>query len=265
MSSSTDIHQLEPLDLSQYADRKVPIDVVIGRERTQRSQVVKQADVVALLALLPEDFPGAMAETNFRHYEPRTAHGSSLSAGMHALVAARLGEADMALRFLHQAAAADLEFDPNSAGGIRIAGLGGVWQAVVLGFAGLDIAATRSVWPLACRRNGAACRSRCAGTGGRCRSALRMEWCALRFRMESRSAFALPERPTACRGTPRSTFSARPGGGSEVAPYPTADEYKPRRGDKKQRSRPVLFFAASAARVLVWRPRRCGAGRRSRR
>ena len=117
----------------------MPIDVVIGRERTQRSQVVKQADVVALLALLPEEFPGAMAETNYRHYEPRTAHGSSLSAGMHAMVAARLGEADMALRFLHKAAAADLEFDPNSAGGIRIAGLGGVWQAAVLGFAGLDL------------------------------------------------------------------------------------------------------------------------------
>ena len=29
-----------------------------GRERTQRSQVVKQADVVALLGLLPEEFTG---------------------------------------------------------------------------------------------------------------------------------------------------------------------------------------------------------------
>jgi trehalose/maltose hydrolase-like predicted phosphorylase len=132
-------HRLEPLDLSLYADRKVPIDVVIGRGRTQGSQVVKQADVVALLALLPDAFPGAMAEANFRYYEPRTAHGSSLSAGMHALVAARLGDAEMALRFLHQAAVADLELDPNSAGGIRIAGLGGVWQAAVLGFAGLDL------------------------------------------------------------------------------------------------------------------------------
>ena len=47
-----------------------------------------------------------------------------LSAGIHALVAARLGDADIALRHLRQAAAADLEFDPNSAGGIRIAGLG---------------------------------------------------------------------------------------------------------------------------------------------
>jgi trehalose/maltose hydrolase-like predicted phosphorylase len=132
-------HALEPLDLSAYADRTVPIDVVIGRERTQRSQAVKQADVVALIALLPEEFPGAMAETNFRHYEPRCAHGSSLSAGMHALVAARLGDAEMALRFLRETAATDLDLDPSSAGGVRIAGLGALWQAVILGFAGLDL------------------------------------------------------------------------------------------------------------------------------
>jgi trehalose/maltose hydrolase-like predicted phosphorylase len=132
-------HALEPLDLAAYADRTVPIDVVIGRERTQRSQVVKQADVVALIALLPEEFPGAMAETNFRHYEARCAHGSSLSAGMHALVAARLGDAEMALNYLREAAETDLDLDPNSAGGVRIAGLGGLWQAVILGFAGIDL------------------------------------------------------------------------------------------------------------------------------
>jgi trehalose/maltose hydrolase-like predicted phosphorylase len=132
-------HTLEPLELAAYADRTVPIDVVIGRELTQRSQVVKQADVVALIALLPEEFPGVMAETNFRHYEPRCAHGSSLSAGMHARVAARLGDTAMALRYLREAAALDLDLDPNSAGGVRIAALGAVWQAVMLGFAGLDL------------------------------------------------------------------------------------------------------------------------------
>jgi len=101
--------------------------------------VVKQADVVALLALLPDEFPGAAAKANFRYYEPRCAHGSSLSAGIHALVAARLGETEAALRYLRHAAATDLELDPNSAGGIRIAGLGGLWQAIVLGFAGVDL------------------------------------------------------------------------------------------------------------------------------
>ncbi|MBO0712209.1 MAG: glycoside hydrolase family 65 protein [Acetobacteraceae bacterium] len=33
----------------------------------------------------------------------------------------------------------DLDPDPNSAGGIRIAGLGGLWQAIVLGFGGIDL------------------------------------------------------------------------------------------------------------------------------
>ena len=126
-------HELETIDLSHYSDRTVPIDVVIGRERTQRSQAVKQADVVALIALLPEEFPGDMAETNFRHYEPRCAHGSSLSAGMHALVAARLGHVDVALRYLRETATADLDFNPNSAGGVRIAGLdGNILRAALL-------------------------------------------------------------------------------------------------------------------------------------
>ena len=45
----------------------------------------------------------------------------------------------MALRYLRETAATDLDLDPNSAGGVRIAGLGAFWQAVMLGFAGLDL------------------------------------------------------------------------------------------------------------------------------
>src|SRR5215831_17606836 len=82
-------HALEPLDLAAYADRTVPIDVVIGRERTQRSQVVKQADVVALMALLPEEFPGAMAETNFRHYETRWSRRARAMQRWHCATCAR--------------------------------------------------------------------------------------------------------------------------------------------------------------------------------
>jgi trehalose/maltose hydrolase-like predicted phosphorylase len=130
---------LEKFDLAPYADRKQPIDVIIGAERTRHSQVVKQADVVALMALLPEEFPGDMAAKNFLHYEPKCGHGSSLSAGMHARVAAQLGHTELALHYLHEASALDLDLDPNSAGGVRIAGLGGLWQAVVFGFGGVDM------------------------------------------------------------------------------------------------------------------------------
>jgi trehalose/maltose hydrolase-like predicted phosphorylase len=156
-------HTLEPVDLAEYADRTVPMDVVIGRERTQRSQVIKQADVVALIALLPEEFPERMAEINFRHYEPRCGHGSSLSAGMHALVAARLGDTELAIHYLRETAATDLDLDPNSAGGVRIAGLGALWQAVILGFAGLDMMHVRLGLDPRPRPHGAAFPSECAG------------------------------------------------------------------------------------------------------
>ena len=60
---------LEEINLADYAGRSVPMDVVLGRERTQRSQVIKQADVVALLGLLPEEFVGEAGAANFHYRE----------------------------------------------------------------------------------------------------------------------------------------------------------------------------------------------------
>ena len=131
---------LEQIDLADYSGRSVPIDVVLGHERTQRSQVIKQADVVALLGLLPDEFPGAAGLANFRYYEPRCGHGSSLSRAMHGLVAARLGDTEMALRYFRQTAAIDLaDTHVAIAGGVHIAALGGVWMMAVMGFAGLSL------------------------------------------------------------------------------------------------------------------------------
>ncbi|MGC1886032.1 MAG: glycosyl hydrolase family 65 protein, partial [Stellaceae bacterium] len=131
---------LEDIDLTHYAGRSVPMDVVLGRERTQRSQVVKQADVVALLGLLPEEFVGETGAKNFDYYEPRCGHGSSLSRAMHGMVAARLGRSEMALRYFRQTAAIDLaETHAAIDGGIHIAALGGIWMTAVLGFAGVSL------------------------------------------------------------------------------------------------------------------------------
>ena len=135
--------KLEPIDLASYAGRSVPMDVVLGRERTQTAQVIKQADVVALLALLPDEFADGAAAANFGYYEPRCSHGSSLSAALHGVAAARLGQADLAMRFFRQTSAADLA-DTHAAldGGVHIAALGGLWMMAVLGFAGLAVGGT---------------------------------------------------------------------------------------------------------------------------
>jgi trehalose/maltose hydrolase-like predicted phosphorylase len=134
---------LEQIDLAAYTPRPAPMDVLLGRERTQCSQVLKQADVVMLLVLLWDRYPAAIHAANFRYYEPRCAHGSSLSPAMHALVAARLGDVELAARYFHQAAAIDLDDTMgNAASGVHIATLGGLWQAVVFGFGGIAPTAT---------------------------------------------------------------------------------------------------------------------------
>ncbi|HEX2939405.1 MAG TPA: hypothetical protein VHO91_00035, partial [Rhodopila sp.] len=88
---------LEDIPLADYAGRSVGIDMVLGRNRIQNAQIHKQADVVALLALLPEEFRPGADIANFRYYEARCSHDSSLSPAMHGLVAARLGETERAL------------------------------------------------------------------------------------------------------------------------------------------------------------------------
>ena len=131
---------LEAIDLTAYRGRTVPMDVVLGRERTRLSQVIKQADVVALLGLLPEAFPGASGAANFGYYEPRCSHGSSLSTAMHGLAAARLGQTARALAFFRDTSAIDLaDTQAASDGGVHMAALGGIWMIAVLGFAGVSV------------------------------------------------------------------------------------------------------------------------------
>jgi kojibiose phosphorylase len=128
---------LEDIDIGIYEPRTAPIDILIGRERTWGSQVIKQADVVLLILLLWDRFPPEVREANFAYYEPRCAHGSSLSPAIHALVAARLGQYDIARRYFIQGAEIDLANNfGNAALGVHAAGFGGLWQAAILGYAG---------------------------------------------------------------------------------------------------------------------------------
>ena len=134
--------QLEAVDLSAFEPRTTTMEVLLGWGRLGRLKLVKQADVVLLLALLGERYPRAVQQANFGYYEPLTVHDSSLSPAVHALVAARLGELEAAERYLAQASTLDLDFDQGvtAAGGVHVATLGGIWQALVFGFGGMTVA-----------------------------------------------------------------------------------------------------------------------------
>jgi kojibiose phosphorylase len=93
-----------------------------------------------LMYLLPEFFTYEQIRKNFVHYEKRTLHKSSLSAPIHACVAARVGLRDLAYRYLRISADTDLkDVYGNTQEGIHAASLGGTWQAVVMGFCGLSV------------------------------------------------------------------------------------------------------------------------------
>ena len=104
------LHALEPLVIADLAPRRpIAADLLLGRERVRSAQVVKQADVLMLHHLVPEEVePGSLA-ANLRFYEPRTAHASSLSPGIHAALLARAGKLDKALEALRLTARIDLD------------------------------------------------------------------------------------------------------------------------------------------------------------
>ncbi len=75
---------------------------------------------------------------NWGYYEPRTDHGSSLSCSIHSGLASRLGLGEEARRYFLRAARIDLaDAIGNAVNGVHMATQGGLWQAVVNGFAGV--------------------------------------------------------------------------------------------------------------------------------
>ncbi len=84
--------ELEPLVISEIAPRRpIAADLLLSPERVHQAQVVKQADVLMLHHLVPDEVAAGSLAANLAFYEPRTAHASSLSPGVHAALLARAG------------------------------------------------------------------------------------------------------------------------------------------------------------------------------
>ena len=129
---------LTPLIISDVVQPPVAADLLLGRDVVQASQVVKQADVLMLHHLVPDEVAPGSLQPNLDFYAPRTAHGSSLSPAIHAAAWARAGRPDRALDMLRIALRLDLDdVTGTTAGGLHVATFGGVWHALVFGFLGL--------------------------------------------------------------------------------------------------------------------------------
>jgi len=103
-----------------------------------RKQVVKQADLVLAMHARGDAFDAEHKQRNFAYYEPLTVRDSSLSACTQAVIAAEVGQLELAYDYFGEAALMDLDdLEHNVRDGLHIASLAGAWMAAVAGFGGM--------------------------------------------------------------------------------------------------------------------------------
>jgi len=103
-----------------------------------RKQVVKQADLVLAMHLRGDAFTDEQKARNFAYYEALTVRDSSLSACTQAVIAAEVGQVELAHDYVAEAALIDLgDLEHNSRDGLHIASLAGAWIALVMGLGGM--------------------------------------------------------------------------------------------------------------------------------
>lgn len=105
-----------------------------------RHRVLKQADVILAMFLLGDRFSLDLKKHNLDYYEPLTTHDSTLSACIHSIECAEVGQYQQAYEFFQKTVRMDLDnHHDNTEYGLHTACMAGSWMSVVNGFAGMRI------------------------------------------------------------------------------------------------------------------------------
>ncbi|MEU5879850.1 glycosyl hydrolase family 65 protein [Spirillospora sp. NPDC047279] len=105
-----------------------------------RKQVIKQADLVLAMHLNGHAFTEEQKARNFHYYEALTVRDSSLSAQTQAVMAAEVGQLELAHDYLGETALMDLhDLARNTRDGLHIASMAGAWSGLVAGFGGMRV------------------------------------------------------------------------------------------------------------------------------
>ena len=107
-------------------------------DRIYRTDMIKQPDVLMMLYLYNSSFSRSVKEANYRYYQPRTIHESSLSPAIHSILAAELNRMQEAMDLFGFATRLDLDnYNCNTREGLHITSIAMAWANIVYGFAGL--------------------------------------------------------------------------------------------------------------------------------
>jgi alpha,alpha-trehalose phosphorylase len=130
----------EVWDFAHTSQNQYPLLLHFPYFDLYRKQVLKQADLVLAMQLRSDTFTLEQKARNFAYYEPLTVRDSSLSACSQAVMAAEVGQLQLAHDYLGEAALMDLhDLEHNVRDGVHIASLAGAWTALVAGFGGMRL------------------------------------------------------------------------------------------------------------------------------
>lgn len=140
-------HQLEEVSINQLKKRLLHEKEYWGGAYgvATHTKVIKQADVVTMMNLFSKEYSEEILLKNWEYYEPKTEHGSSLSACMYSMLACKCHMQDRAYPFFIKSANADLiDTGKQWAGLIYIGGThpaasGGAYMTAIEGFAGIHV------------------------------------------------------------------------------------------------------------------------------
>ncbi len=119
---------------------QLPINQHWSWDKILRSPYIKQADVLQGIWYFIDKFPEDVKKRNFDFYEPLTVHESSLSACVHAILAADLRYEQKAVEMYERTARLDLDnYNNDTVDGLHITSMTGSWLAIVQGFAGMRV------------------------------------------------------------------------------------------------------------------------------
>ena len=107
-------------------------------ENTMRFNIIKQPDVLMLFHLLSERFDQETKKSNYDFYESRTIHDSSMSGGIHSIIASDIGNKEDAVKHYLRSARMDLDdYNTNTWEGLHITSFCNTWCSIAYGFGGL--------------------------------------------------------------------------------------------------------------------------------
>ena len=131
---------LAEIEITEHDENGMPLWPDLGGLSLGETKLIKQPDVVMLMLMLSEEFDDNTKKENYRYYEERTMHKSSLSPSMYSIMGLAVGDTQNSYKYFIKTIQTDIRDNQGNAEfGLHAASTGGSWQSAIFGFGGLRV------------------------------------------------------------------------------------------------------------------------------